>query len=85
MTLETHLHCNLLILCMNKFHSNDLEENINSMIMDHLHTLLNVLSIQTEEFVQTSLSANRETEKVTLRVTLKSNPSADIQKYWSQT
>lgn len=78
MTSETHLHCSLLILCMNKFYSNDLEENINSMITGHLHTLLNVLSIQTEEFVQSSLPANRETEKVTMRVTPTSNPSADI-------
>lgn len=42
MTLETHLHRNLLILCINKFHSNDLEESINNMIMGHLHTLLNM-------------------------------------------
>lgn len=78
MTLETHLHRNLLIVCMNKFNSNDLEKNINNMIMGHLHTLLSTLSIQTEEFVQGSLSANRETEKVTLRVTPISNPPADI-------
>lgn len=78
MTSETHLHHNLLILCMNKFHSNDLEENINNMIMGHLHTLLNMLSIQTKEFVQSSLSANRETEQVTPRLTSTSNPPADV-------
>lgn len=75
MTLETHLHRNLLILCMNKFHSNDLEENINKMIMGHLHTLLNMLWIQTEEFVQSSLSANRETEKVIWEYLLHQTPS----------
>lgn len=74
MTSETHLHCNLLMLCMNKFHSNDLEENINNMIIAHLHTLLNRFSIQTKEFVQSSLSANREREQVTLRVNPPSNP-----------
>lgn len=84
MTSETHLHRNLLILCMNKFHSNDLEENINNMIMGHLHTLLNMLSIQTKEFVQSSLSANRETEQVTPRLTSTSNPPADVWKYWWQ-
>lgn len=78
MTSETHLPRNLLILCMNKFHSNDLEENINNMIMDHLHALLNMLSIQTKEFVQSSLSANRETEQVSPRLTSTSNPPADV-------
>lgn len=63
MTSETHLHCSLLILCMNKFHSNDLEENINSMIMGHLHTLLNMLSIQTEKFVQSSCQQTEKQKK----------------------
>lgn len=40
--------------CMSNFHANDLEENINNMIMKHLHTLLSMLSVQTREFVQSS-------------------------------
>lgn len=59
MTSEIHLHRNLLIICMNKFHSNDLDKNINNMIMDHLHTLLKMFSIQTEGFVQSSVSKQR--------------------------
>lgn len=56
---ETHLQCNLQILCISNFHANDLEENLNNTMMNHLHTLLSMLSVQTREFVQSSLSAEK--------------------------
>ena len=80
---ETHLHCNLQILCLSNFHAHGLEENINNMIMNHLHTLLRTLSVQTREFVQSSLSANREAEQA-LRVALTLQIPADIWKHWQQ-
>lgn len=80
---ETHLHCNLQIFCMSNFHANDLEENINNMIMNHLHTLLSMLSVQTRHFVQSSLSANRKAEQA-LQVTLTLKIPADSWKHWQK-